>query len=309
MTSISLLCYDIGVKILIFVHTNVFEDCKGTEHATALSAAICHRKGTHMLIIQPVGGLCNRMRSINSARILAKRRKEKLLVIWFVNPELGCPFERIFMPTDEFRVINIHSKWNLRKMFYQLSAMAFGSFADNQTIRRYKGEGQLDETFEKSLKKLTYIATEEHFYECHDYAPFVPAAEIADKIRQKQAKLGPHAVGVHIRRTDNKPAIGKSSTDAFCKSMEEALSQDPQTMFYLATDDLSEEKLLREKFPGKIISNEERDLSRNSIAGIQDAMLDLFCLASTTKIIGSFFSSFTDIAADMHQIPKIIAGE
>lgn len=262
-----------------------------------------------MLIIQPVGGLCNRMRSINSARILAKKRNEKLLVIWFVNAELGCPFERIFEPTDAFRVINIRSKWNIRKMALQLAAMAFGSFADNELIRSHKGNGNLDETFTASLKKLTYIATEEHFFECHDYTPFVPAKEIADKIREKQNELGSHAVGVHIRRTDNKPAIGKSSTDAFCKSMNEALKEDPQTMFYLATDDLSEEEYLRNQFPDKIISNRERNLSRDSISGIQDAMLDLYCLAATTKIIGSFFSSFTDIAADMHQIPKIIAGE
>ena len=91
--------------------------------------------------------------------------------------------------------------------------------------------------------------------------------------------------------------------------MNEALKEDPQTMFYLATDDLSEEEYLRNQFPDKIISNRERNLSRDSISGIQDAMLDLYCLAATTKIIGSFFSSFTDIAADMHQIPKIIAGE
>lgn len=267
------------------------------------------RKDTLMLIIQPVGGLCNRMRSINSARMLAQKRGEKLTVIWFVNAELGCPFERIFEPTDAFKVINIRSKWDIRKMFLQISAMLFGSFADNPVICEHKGDGNLDETYETSLKKLTYIATEEHFYECHDYTPFVPAKEIAEKIMQKQAELGTHAIGVHIRRTDNKPAIGKSSTDAFCKSMKEALANDSETMFYLATDDLSEEEFLRNQFPGKIISNQNRNLSRDSIAGIQDAMLDLYCLAATNQIIGSFFSSFTDIAADMHQIPKKIAGE
>ena len=114
---------------------------------------------------------------------------------------------------------------------------------------------------------------------------------------------------MHIRRTDNLPAIGKSSTGHFILSMKKELEADPETVFYLATDDLSEEEKLREAFPGKIISNRERDLSRNSIAGIQDAMLDLYCLASTRKIIGSYFSSFTDIAADMRQIPKVIAGE
>ena len=33
------------------------------------------------------------------------------------------------------------------------------------------------------------------------------------------------------------------------------------------------------------------------------------CLSKTDKIIGSYFSSFTDIAADINGIPKIVAGE
>ena len=262
-----------------------------------------------MLIIQPIGGLCNRMRAINSARILANKRSEKLTVIWFVNPELGCPFEKIFEPTDQFRVINIRSKWDIRKMWYQLTSMLFGSFIGNAEIRDNREDGILDETYANSLKKRTYIATEEHFYPCHDYSAFVPAKEVMERIDAKKQELGNHAVGVHIRRTDNKPAIGKSSTDCFIESMQKEVDANPDTMFYLATDDMSEEARLREVFPDKIISNENRDLSRDSIAGIQDAMLDLYCLAATKKIIGSFFSSFTDIAADMHQIPKIIAGE
>lgn len=262
-----------------------------------------------MLIIQPIGGLCNRMRAINSARMLAEKRKEKLTVIWFVNPELGCPFEKIFEPTDAFKVINIYSKWNIKKLWYQITAFLFGVFLNNESIRSHKGDGTLEEPFASSLGAYVYIATEEHFYPCHDYSPFVPASEVQDKIDGKKKELGRHAVGVHIRRTDNMPAIGKSSTQSFIESMKQEMDDNPDTMFYLATDDFSEEEALRERFPGRIISNQERDLSRDSVAGIQDAMVDLYCLASTRKIIGSFFSSFTDIAADMRQIPKVIAGE
>ena len=118
-----------------------------------------------------------------------------------------------------------------------------------------------------------------------------------------------HPVGVHIRRTDNLPAIGKSSTEAFISSMDQELETHPDTVFYLATDDREEEAALREAFGDLILSNKDRDLSRDSISGIQDAMIDLYSLASTQKIIGSYFSSFTDIAADMHGIPKVIAGE
>lgn len=258
-----------------------------------------------MLIIQPIGGLCNRIRAINSAKMLAKERGDSLTVIWNINHELGCPFEDLFISSKDFKVINIRSKWNLKKLFLQTTSR----FVNNDEIRSHKGEGLLEEAFRNNLPSKVYIATEEHFYPCHEYSSFVPTLKMQKRIKSMTDQLGTHAVGVHIRRTDNMPAIGKSSTQCFIQSMELEIANNSDTMFYVATDDFSEEEALRNYFPERIISNENRDLSRDSVAGIQDAMIDLYTLAATNKIIGSYFSSFTDIAADMHQIPKIVAGE
>lgn len=258
-----------------------------------------------MIIIQPIGGLCNRIRAINSAYMLAKERGDTLTVIWFNNPELNCPFEKLFLPNDNINVINIHSKWNLKKLWYQFRF----TFISNEDIKTHKGNGLLDETYRKALPKNIYIATEEHFYPCHEYHLFVPTKALQSRINKLCSNFGSHPVGVHIRRTDNKPATTGSSTNAFVQAMKKELRTYPDTMFYLATDDLSEEEQLREIFPGRIISNETRDLSRNSNTGIQDALLDLWCLSNTSLIIGSYFSSFTDIAADLRGIPKVIAGK
>ena len=97
----------------------------------------------NMLIIQPIGGLCNRMRAINSARILAKNRKDKLVVVWNINQELGCPFEDLFQNPEDFKLLTIRSKWNLRKLFYQLRAKLFGSFICNEQIKENKTDGIL----------------------------------------------------------------------------------------------------------------------------------------------------------------------
>lgn len=258
-----------------------------------------------MIVLQPIGGLCNRMRAINSAYMLAKERGDQLIVLWFNNEELNCPFEKLFLSSDKIKVINISSKWNPIKIWYQL----FYHFISNDEIRMHKKDGLLEEAFRNSLPKNVYIATEEHFYPCHNYELFRPIPALLAKIDKMRQKYGPHSVGVHIRRTDNKPAMEKSSTQAFVSAMETELKTHPDTMFYIATDDLSEEEKLRKQFPGRILSNQNRDLSRNTITGIQDALLDLFCLANTSKIIGSFFSSFTDIAADINGVPKTIAGQ
>ena len=258
-----------------------------------------------MLTIQPIGGLCNRMRAIGSAMILASKRNEELLVYWKVAPELGCPFEQLFEKSSAFRLVNYRSDYYPPKVFRQLTGYRLG----NDEIRQKRTENGLEDSFVTSLPKSVYIATEEHFFKNRDYSAFVPRRDLMEKVEALTGEYRENLIGVHIRRTDNKPAIGKSSTDAFIRAMEAELNKNESVMFYLATDDLNEEKLLRQRFPGHIISNEGRDLSRDSITGIQDALVDLYSLASSKKIIGSYFSSFTDLASDIRGIPLTIASD
>ncbi len=257
------------------------------------------------------------MRAIGSAMILAEKRGEKVLVYWKVAPELGCPFEELFEKPAAFSLVNYRSDYYPPKMFRQLTSRRLG----NEEIRSVRTVDGLPDDFIKTLPKRLYIATEEHFFPNRDYSAFSPQKRLLKKV---SALTGPytlpdpaadtdaghtnHLIGVHIRRTDNKPAIGKRSTNAFLSAMEAEIASDPDVRFYLATDDLSEEKTLREHFPGKIISNEGRDLSRDSVTGIQDALIDLYSLSRCSKIIGSFYSSFTDLAADIRGIPLIVAG-
>lgn len=260
-----------------------------------------------MIIIQPSGGLCNRMRVINSGWRLARERREKLLVLWNCNPELNCPFDELFRPVTEFKITNIRSVADPRKLFWQKTARTY--LTNEELLAHRTPEGCLDPGYVESLRKNIYIFTWEWFYPSEDYHLFVPTEPLQARIRQMTARFGPSCVGVHIRRTDNQPAIGKSSTDAFIRSMHRELSLHPDTMFYLATDDRQEEELLRARFPDRILSNQNRCLRRDTKEGIQDALLDLYALASARRIIGSYFSSFTDIAADMKKIPLTIAGE
>lgn len=259
-----------------------------------------------MIIIQPSGGLCNRMRVINSAWELAKKRGDRLTVLWYLCPELNCSFESLFRPVKEFRIINIRSLKDPRKLFYQLTArQRFG----NEDIVNHKTDGILHQDFYESLKNPVYLFTWEHFYPSRDYHFYVPAPSLQRRIDTITASFGKRCVGVHIRRTDNTVSMGKSTTEQFITLMDRELKARPETCFFLATDDAKEEALLRKTFPGRIISNETRTLNRNSETGMHDALVDLYCLAATAKLIGSYWSSFTDIAADMRGIEKVIAGE
>lgn len=259
-----------------------------------------------MIIIQPSGGLCNRIRVINSAYLLAKRRGEKLIVLWKNCAELNCPFETLYQPVKEIKIINIYSNWNLIKLWLQFTAnQRFG----NDDILQNKNNGVLHENFFQKLKKRVYIFTWEHFYPSEDYHLFIPQSAIQEKIDHLTKQFGEHCIGVHIRRTDNMPAIDKSSTEHFIERMQAEIDAEPRTKFFLATDDIREEERLRAAFPDHMLSNQNKTLRRDSVDGMIDALIDLMCLSKSTKIYGSFWSSFTDIAADMNHIPKIIVGE
>ena len=118
-----------------------------------------------MVIIQPSGGLCNRMRVINSSLELAKRKNAKLLVLWYVADELNAPFESLFQPVDEFKVINFTSLKDLRKLWYQLTAR---TRVNNADIENNTTNGTLNQDFFDSIKLPAYIFTWEHFYDADE---------------------------------------------------------------------------------------------------------------------------------------------
>lgn len=259
-----------------------------------------------MVIIQPSGGLCNRMRVINSSLELAKRKGTKLLVLWYCADELNAPFESLFEPVEEFRVINFTSLKDLRKLWYQLTARTKVSNAD---IENHTTDGILDQDFFNSIRLPAYIFTWEHFYPAEEYFQlFRPAPELRKRIEKATSDFTEDMISVHIRRTDQVNSIACSKTENFIELMNREIEANPKVKFFLATDDKEEEALLRETFPGRIVSNENRTLRRDSLDGMYDALLDLYCLASCKKIIGSYCSSFTDTAAALRGIPKLIAG-
>lgn len=259
-----------------------------------------------MVIIQPSGGLCNRMRVINSSLELAKRKNTKLLVLWYCAEELNAPFEALFQPVNEFKVINFTSLKDLRKLWYQLTAR---TRITNEAIEVHTTDGILDQDFFDSIKLPAYIFTWEHFYDADEYFKlFKPTAELQKRIDEVTKHFTKDMVSVHIRRTDQINSIAYSKTENFIELMNQEIRNNPDVTFFLATDDKEEEALLRKTFPGRIVSNENRTLRRDSLDGMYDALLDLYCLASCQKIIGSYCSSFTDTAASLGGIPKLIAG-
>ena len=79
------------------------------------------------------------------------------------------------------------------------------------------------------------------------------------------------------------------------------ISKNEDCQFYLATDSEEEKKRLKEIFGERILTL-PRAANRNSIAGMQDALVELYVLSRTQKIFGSMQSSYSETAAQISNI-------
>ena len=106
---------------------------------------------------------------------------------------------------------------------------------------------------------------------------------------------------MHIRRTDNVESIKFSPLELFLEKINFEVSENENVNFFLSTDDLNVEERIISEFGNKIITH-KKEFSRQTVAGMQDAVVDMFCLSKTAVIYGSYWSSFSEISARIGEI-------
>ena len=270
-----------------------------------------------MIYIIPHSGLANRIRVIVSGLSFSHKVNHRLTIIWNKDKSLFCRFSDLFEKNEKIIVkkksfilkllIKAQNSLLIKKTIGKLYSIDFTLFDSN--VKEFvwsTGSNFID------YKKLPFKVKNYFFSTCHEfhfgaaYLKFLsPVKSIQLEIDKNSARFTGKTIGVHIRRTDHLQSIVESPLLAFVAAMKLELMADPGINFYLATDDLKVETLLINKFPGKIISY-KKDYSRATVKGIQDAVVDLYSLANTCKIYGSYFSSFSDIASKIGDIPLIV---
>lgn len=253
-----------------------------------------------MIIVNPKGGLCNRIRTVNSAYFLAKKLKKSLKIIWVTDRFLGCSYYKLFKKINQIEVIERNKTIGIEYLIRKLKC--------NKIINNREMEGFIKSKFD--LIKLSkyqdiYISTVHKFYNYTDFELFKPIGEIQNIIDGYVVQFD-NTIGIHIRRTDNIQSIQNSSIDAFIKLINNEIEVNNKINFFLATDSPIIEENLKSIFGSRILTY-KKNLNRRAEKGIQDALVDVMCLSNTQKIIGSYWSSFTDIASEINNIEKVVA--
>jgi hypothetical protein len=323
-----------------------------------------------MIYLKPLGGLCNRMRTIDSVVSLCEKYGHALTVLWVMDSSLNCAFEKLFNPLVHpkvvIQVINCPTGFpeNFSKIghllggliagptridwaFRQLKNLLKGRILNPDQKRISKALSQLNEknillntelakkyaaqeldkaksgrdmdfgfisqinekitSFMNSNGEDKYISScyRLHAMESH-YNYFLPVKSIVEKVESTATKFN-KTIGLHIRRSDHVVSRNFSTTDRFLEITNETLAKDPDFSFFVSTDDEPTKKSLISTHGEKIITNEISSYDRNNTEAVIEAMVDLYCLSKTLKVIGSHQSSFSQTAADIGRIEEITA--
>lgn len=256
----------------------------------------------HYIIVQPHGGLCNRMRTIAGAYKLAQALKKRLVVFWVRNSELNERFHHLFAPMP-FSVIDDHPGSIIQRWLWRIVSRTnyFTLINDEKILNSgWRDSPTLDWTKGLANKNLLICACHDIIKEC-DYSMFKPLDSIKSRCL---VNINNKVIGIHIRRTDNDKSVSYSPTELFVQKMNEEIEAMEAVRFFLATDDPKEEALLIERFGNRIMINPKSCLDRNNPIAIQEALLDLYALSRCWKIYGSYYSSFSDVAAMWGNVKK-----
>lgn len=262
------------------------------------------------LSIIPYAGLGNRMRAIASGIYIGKRLNLPTKIYWNKTNNCYAHFNELFC---NITIPNV--------TLYENSSLTNGiGEKRNLYIPRILQKIKYDQciyNFNKKWNGNIFSNLKEQsnilLCSCHSMSThyplneiFTPANDILHDINTTIKKYQGNIIGVHIRRTDNTQSIVRSKDEFFINILNKEIKYTPDIHFYLATDDIQVKEHFINIFQSRIITSND-DINRNTLEGMKAAVKDLYCLSKTNKIIGSAYSSYSEIAAELGNINLEIA--
>lgn len=260
------------------------------------------------LTVTAQGGLCNRLRVLLGALAVSEREQIPTRFVWHPDWQCEAYFDELFEPIESpwFKIVTgtFLDRPSSHKKLYLPQLLRLPFYKKQIKLFHPDRHGPLADALHKWGSLYTNTGYQIAPYSMEQIKQIRPMQELQECIDKTISRFPKNIIGVHIRRSDNHKSCEISTDEAFVNVME----QYPEAHFYIATDDEEVKWKLRETFKGRTLA-QETDGRRDNAFSLGDAVVDLFCLAHTQRIIGSYWSSFSDMAAEIGGLPIQIAGK
>ena len=268
-----------------------------------------------MLELIPTGGLCNKMRAMDSAVSFCATYDIPLKVYWVKDEELiNCRFRDIFQNIEglelhEMDELPFRLRTGQLKNLYLPSLIRklsqTGKIFTRLEIKDYiNSDGDFKELYDNHNKHLTISSFSRFFESKAKYKIFKPLDLVQGMIKEETKTFDEFTIGIHIRRTDHRVSIENSPLNLFEQCIEEEISKNKKVNFYLASDCSDTKNHLVNKY-GSIIRTDFKSGDRTTLKGMYRGITELYTLSKTTKIYCSFGSSYSTTACELSGIKQI----
>jgi hypothetical protein len=232
-------------------------------------------------------GLCNRLRGWTGIGAIADYYRLSFIIHWNRNHICDCSFADVFVP-NTCAVMPSHrdrGKYTYVRKFEAQKATR---------VTKWYNETELQIPHDEFWAIATARAQSLRLRPEHE-----------DKLEAFLETVPEDAIGLHVRRTDLREAT--NSNKPLRKELDRIVEKDPNVTFLLCADNPNSVMWLRRLYGDRIFWREQEMVSpkylRSRHTSQADAAIDLFSLARTRELIGTYWSSFSSYAALMGGIP------
>jgi hypothetical protein len=206
-----------------------------------------------MYVIEPTGGLCNKLRVIFSYYKFLKSNDNNLTVIWIKSPECPGYFLDYFEPIDDI-IFEYNNDKNLKI--------------------DYRGYSIIEEYMPdyKELKLLPFIFK---------------------KIQNKINILDNNYISVHIRRTDHVKLAKQNNCYTSDEQFFDFIEKHNNQNLYIATDNQETYNTFYNKYKNMIKFEYYKTQNYLRHTSLEDSIIDMYICIYSSKFMGSGYSSFS----------------
>ena len=257
------------------------------------------------LHIRPRAGITNRMRALASAMWAADELGLHLVMTWELDHLLNSPFEDLFTNRIDRDAGKLHDL--PVKVFKEATAIHLPGAGEDPEGTVYEVDSCQPFSFRPWIRPYSQL-----FWT--GLRPYLlrlkPVDEVLRMVDRVASRFVRETLGVHVRSGRGGMEFVQSRhirNELFFEEIDTVLARRPKTRIFLACDSPEVVEEFMAQYGERITTLYETggDALPGSVdtPGMRMALADLLLLSRTDRILGSYFSSFSEMAGVLGAIP------